>query len=96
MQEKISISIDKDLLPRIDTLIDNESIKKRSQAFEFIINDYFKGLVINHLVILGGGNNIKIDDEIIIENVKKLMEFDLKEIYIIGNKNFDTLKNKLL
>ena len=95
MQEKVSISIDKNLLSKVDRLIDNESIKKRSQAFEFIVNDYFKGFAINDLVILGGGNNIQIDDENVVENVKKLMKFDLKEVYIIGNKNFETLKSKI-
>ncbi|MCH8003543.1 MAG: hypothetical protein IH934_02835 [Nanoarchaeota archaeon] len=95
MQEKISISIDKDLLSKVDNLIANKSIKKRSQAFEFIVNEYFKGHAINQLVILGGGNNVKIDDKIVKENVKKLMKFDLKEVYIIGDKDFETLKIKL-
>ena len=95
MQEKISISIDKDLLSKVDGLIANKFIKKRSQAFEFIVNEYFKGHAINQLVILGGGNNVKINDEIVVENVKKLTKFDLKEVYIIGDKDFETLKIKL-
>jgi len=94
MQEKVSISINKNLLSKVDRLIDNESIKKRSQAFEFIVSDYFKSSI-NHLVILGGGNNIKIDDENVIENIRKLMKFDLKEVYIIGNRTFETLKGKI-
>ncbi len=37
MQEKISISIDKNLLLRVDNLIDGHAIKKRSKAFEFVL-----------------------------------------------------------
>tara|TARA_Y100000310_G_C20514132_1_gene730325 strand:- start:87 stop:800 length:714 start_codon:yes stop_codon:yes gene_type:complete len=96
MQEKISISIDKELISRVDNLVNDKSIKKRSQAFEFVINEYFKGLAINHLIILGGGLNVKVDDKIVVENVKKLMKFDLKEVYIMGDKNFGSLKKELL
>ncbi|MBU90150.1 hypothetical protein CMO94_01305 [Candidatus Woesearchaeota archaeon] len=95
MQEKISISIDKELISKADNLVNGKFIKKRSQAFEFIINEYFKGHGINHLVILGGGLNIKIDTQVVVENVKKLMKFDLKEVYIIGDKNFEHLKKEL-
>ena len=95
MQEKISISIDKDLLSKVDNIIDNKLIKKRSKAFEFIIGEYFKGLTIKCIVILAG-SDVKINNKIVVENVKKLMKFDIKEVFIIGDKDFSALKNDLL
>lgn len=95
MQEKISISIDKDILARVDNFVDNNAIKKRSQAFEHIVREYFKGMMIEQLVILGGGENVKIDENVVVENTKKLMKFNLKDVYIIGNDEFDSLQKKL-
>ncbi|MAE42506.1 hypothetical protein CMO93_01935 [Candidatus Woesearchaeota archaeon] len=95
MQEKISISIDKDLLSKVDKLTDNKSIKKRSKAFEFIIDEYFKKYNTSSLIILGG-SDVKIDNKNVIENVKKLMKFGVKDVSIIGDKNFNSLKKRLI
>lgn len=90
MQEKVSISIDKYLLSKVDSLIDNKSIKKRSKAFEFIISEYFGGLMISDLVILGG-SDVRVDNKIVLKNIKKFMEFGIKRVFIIGNRDFETL-----
>ena len=94
MQEKISISIDSDLISKVDNLVDGRNIKKRSQAFEFVVKEYFKEEVIKDLVILGG-SNVKIDSKVVADNIKKLMKFGIKEVFIIGDKNFNDLKNDL-
>lgn len=94
MQKKISISINKDILARVDSLIDNKSVKKRSHAFENIVSKYFEDLDINQLVILGGAN-VKIDNDIVAENVKKLTKFGVKEVFIIGDKDFGALQKRL-
>lgn len=92
MQEKISISIDRNLLLRVDNLVDGHAIKKRSKAFEFVLDEYFKGLMVNNLVILGG-SDVKIDDRAVLSNVKRLMNSGVKKVFIIGDNNFDILKN---
>ena len=94
MQEKISISIDRELLSRVDALVDNKYINKRSKAFEFVVREYFKNISINELVILGG-SDVTIDSKAIEENIRKLMIFGLKNIYIIGDKDFENVKEKL-
>ena len=94
MHEKVSISIDKELLLRVDGLIDNKSIKKRSQAFEIILEEYFKNPSINELVILGG-SSVRIDSKTVEENVKKLKKFGIKNVYIIGDNDFNNLKESL-
>ncbi len=94
MQEKISISIDSELLSRVDALVDNKSLNKRSKAFEFVVREYFKNISINELVILGG-SDVTIDPKAIEENIKKLMRFGLKNVYIIGDKDFESVREKL-
>ncbi len=94
MQEKISISIDSELLSRVDALVDNKSLNKRSKAFEFVVREYFKNISINELVILGG-SDVTIDPKAIEENIKRLLKFGLKNIYIIGDKDFESAKEKL-
>ena len=94
MQEKISISIDKNLLFRVNKLAEDKSIKKRSKAFELIIKEYFKCLSINDLVIMAG-SNVTINPEVVEDNVKKLLRFGIKDVYIIGNKEFGILKDSL-
>ena len=93
MQEKISISIDSELLSRVDALVDNKSLNKRSKAFEFVVREYFKNISINELVILGG-SDVTINPKAIEENIKKLMKFGLKNIYIIGDKDFESVREK--
>ena len=94
MHEKVSISIDEELLSRVDSLIDNKSVKKRSQAFEIILQEYFRNPSVNELVILGG-SDVKIDIKSVEENVKKLKNFGLKNVYIIGDRDFNNLKGAL-
>ena len=95
MQEKISISIDSELLSRVDALVDSKSLNKRSKVFEFVVKEYFKNLSISELVILGG-SDVTIDAKAVEDNIRKLMKFGLRNIFIIGDKNFDDLKGRLL
>lgn len=94
MQEKISISIDSELLSRVDALVDNKTLNKRSKAFEFVVRGYFKNLSISELVILGG-SDVTIDAKAIEENIKKIMKFGLKNVYIIGDKEFESVRERL-
>ncbi len=51
--------------------------------------------MVNSLVILGG-SDVKVDDKVVFGNVKKLRDFGVKKVFIIGDKNFDRLKTSLL
>jgi NDP-sugar pyrophosphorylase family protein len=95
MQEKVSISIDKGLLSKVDALIDKRTIKKRSNAFEFVVSEYFKNIVANDVVVLGG-SDVKINTKSVLENARKLMGLGIKRVFIVGDNDFDDIKKGLL
>lgn len=96
MKEKISITLDKKAIDKVDSIIDNIYIRSRSQAIEHLINQSVGENKI--AVILAGGpeNNLsispneyritaKIQNTTVIESaVKKLRENGFKQIYIIA------------
>ena len=83
MQEKISISINTALLAKADSLIDHKSVKKRSQAFEKILSDYFSSRWHGPAVMLLGKNE-KINKSSLIQNIRGLCNLSLKEIIILA------------
>ncbi len=102
MKEKISITINKDLLKNIDSVIDNLYIRNRSQAIEYLIKKVVGES--KTAVILAGGPEeklkiskdeyrlfTKVDDESVMEKaVKTLRKNNFKEIYLIARHNILT------
>ncbi|MDP2909334.1 MAG: sugar phosphate nucleotidyltransferase [Nanoarchaeota archaeon] len=96
MKEKISVTIDKDLLKSVDSLIDNLYIRNRSQAIEHLIKKTVDES--KTAVILAGGPEerlkiskdeyrmfAKVDSESVVEKaVKTLRKNNFKEIFIIA------------
>jgi NDP-sugar pyrophosphorylase family protein len=102
MKEKISITIDREILKRIDSVVDNVIIRNRSQAIEHLVNN---SLGENRTaVILAGGNEkdmkiseneyrvtAKIGKTTIVEKaIKKLRQNNFKNIFIIARSNILT------
>lgn len=99
MKEKISITMDKCLLKGIDSLVDNISIRNRSQAIGLLIRQFLGEN--KTAVILAGGSEeslkigsknyrmtAKLGDSTVIEHaVKKLRNSGFKAIYIIAQQN---------
>jgi len=96
MKEKISITIEKNVIEEIDTIIDNIYIRNRSQAIEHLVKT---ALGENKTaVILAGGPEeqlrtktrefcfeLRVKNASLIENVvKKLRDSKFKTIYIVG------------
>ncbi|MAG15569.1 hypothetical protein CMO88_00755 [Candidatus Woesearchaeota archaeon] len=109
MKQKISITLDENILKDIDAIIDNIVIRNRSQAVEFLAKN---ALGENKIaVILSGGDESKlkinegyritaqIKDSTVIElAIKKLRENGFKEIYVVARqkvltKVFDIVKD---
>lgn len=102
MKEKISVTINKDLLKNIDSVIDNLYIRNRSQAIEYLIKKVVGESKI--AVILAGGpeENLKIskddyrlfakvDEESVMErSIKTLRKNNFKEIFLIARHNILT------
>ena len=102
MKQKISITIDKEILKRIDSIVDNVIIRNRSQAIEHLVNN---SLGENRTaVILSGGDekNMKISDKeyritanigkntLIEKAVKKLRQNNFRNIFVIARSNILT------
>ena len=101
MKEKISITIDSEILKEIDSVVDNIRIRNRSQAIE-----YLAGLSLGEnktAVILAGGpeeklrigggfvSNIKIKGLTLIEKqIKKLKEEGFTNIFIVARNDILT------
>ena len=85
MQKKISISLESNLLNKIDEMIKKGRIKKRSQVVEHIIKNFFKDQIVKQAVILAGGKSLKINKTEFNQTIKKLVENNVEEIFIITN-----------
>jgi len=89
MQEKISISIDRELVRKVDKLVDGITIKKRSQSFETIIRKYFSATNIKKAIILLGKQS-KLNKSFCLNNLKKLEEISVRQVIIAaGGHNKD-------
>ena len=81
MKEKLSISIEKELIKKADSLIDGIGVRNRSQAFEHVLKSYFSGSNITDAIVLLGRYE-KISKESIAEMVEKLRETGIKKAII--------------
>jgi len=85
-RERITITIRHDVVGKIDTIIDGQTIRNRSNAIETIVLDHFKNNILQKAVLLGGSYGIKIHNKMI---AKLLMPIDGKTLL---EKNIETLK----
>jgi len=99
MKEKISITLDRNLLKSIDSRIDNLYIRNRSQAIEHLIKKVIDES--KTAVILAGGPEdklkiskdeyrlfAKVKNEMVMEKaLKKLRKNDFKEVFLIARHN---------
>ncbi len=61
MDERITITIRRDLLERVDKLVDKKKVRSRSHAFEIIMTEYFDKFRIKNAVIQCGGEKPNFD-----------------------------------
>ena len=97
MKEKISISMDEEMLKKVDSLIDDVSIMNRSQAIEYLVRISLEKKGIHKAVILAGGEKeklrfgktfkplVKIDNEEVVKHTVKLLKrYGINEIIIFA------------
>lgn len=96
MKTRISMTISRDLLKKLDLLVDGIQTRSRSEAIEYIVAKYLD--TNNIAVFLGGGNPeklkidgiyrplVKIKDKYLIEySIIQLKKAGFRKIYIIGH-----------
>jgi mannose-1-phosphate guanylyltransferase len=85
-RERITITIRSDVMNKLDTIIDGEKVRNRSNAIETIVLKHFKHHILNKAVILAGGQGVKMDGKTIAKVLLPLGKTTLLE------KNLETLK----
>lgn len=110
MKKRITLTIDKDLLKKVDSSIDNNIIKNRSHAVELLVRNSLQTNAPTKALILAGGSDrtielenknilqslIRIDGKTIIErNIDLLKNHGIKDIIISLCKEQKELKNHL-
>lgn len=101
-RERITITIRHDILKKLDSIIDGQKIRNRSNAIETVVAEKFKHQTLHTAVILAGGNQtnriktekgyvpkvlLPIGDETLIEkNINLLASFGIEEILISEDK----------
>jgi mannose-1-phosphate guanylyltransferase len=107
MKERITITIEKELLDILDNQVDKTSVKNRSHAVELALTKLLKKEKLEQAIILAGGNyqvkqnNVstptilaKINNITAIEhNIRSLKKHGIKEIYLcLGYKKNEVKK----
>lgn len=91
-----TITMDKDLLKKVDSIVDGRKIRNRSHALEYLVSSYFRPSV-KKALILAGGKSVKmrpftyelpktmlpIKGVPILEHIINLLRsYDIRDIYI--------------
>lgn len=77
MKEKISVSLDKEMIRKVDAAIDGVGIRNRSQALEHLVRKALEKRKISRAVILAGGDMEKLRAW---KTFKPLVRVDGKEV----------------
>ncbi len=98
-RERITITIRSDIVNKIDTIIDGQVARNRSNAIEIIALEHFKHHILNKAVILAGGQGIKLggktmakvlmplgENTLLMKNLKTLKRFGVSETVISTGK----------
>lgn len=108
-RERITITILHDIIKKVDTVIDGQKIRNRSNAIETLLGRYFKEDMVKTAVLLGNDPDITIRGKIIPEllipiknktlaekNIEKLKECGVEDFIIVVNKeNKEQITKKL-
>lgn len=95
-RKPFTITMKKDLLKKVDSLVDGTKIRNRSHALEYVVSKYFKPKI-RQALILAGGDGVKmrpftyelpktmipVKGRPILEHIIELLrEYDIREIYV--------------
>jgi len=108
MKERVTLTIDQDLLKKVDATVDGETVKNRSHAVELLLRKVLRGKVPQTAVILAGGkpHNPNVKDRpqslveisgqpIIMHNIDLLKRFGITDIIITLSHLSEMIRNRL-
>jgi len=96
MKDKISISLDEQMVSALDGLVDNKTVRNRSQAVEFVLSQYFESNAPLKAVLLGG----KMEESAkSIHNIaailSQLKKAGISEIIVAGGKATENIFSEI-
>lgn len=107
-RERLTITLQKSILKKLDKMVDGNTIRNRSHAIESILTDQLKSNVLSHAVMLGGGEGIEfkgkhisklllpINGETIIEhNIEILKSYGITDLIFSLGEMGDQVREKL-
>jgi len=100
VKERITITLEQDILEKLDSVIDGSMVKNRSHAIELYLKRCFESKVLKQAVLLVGGDLLieqegkdihpfmaTINGETVLEhNIRLLTKYGVEEIIIPSNK----------
>ena len=100
MKERVTLTIEKELLDRIDEKVDGTEFKNRSHVVELLLLKALSSNRPRKAIILAGGDSkepkfmFTVKDKPLLEwNIELLKNHGVKEIMLCINKNSDNIKN---
>ena len=94
MKERVTLTIDKDLLHAVDKRVDDVTVKNRSHAIELLLRQSLRASVPNTAVILAGGKGTrlrpltdKLPKSLVPLNGKPIVEYNIDLCKRYGIKN---------
>jgi hypothetical protein len=92
-QERITITIDKDLLKKVDHTINKSTIRNRSHAIEELLTEALGNIGISSAVVFLGGENLEKSYKFKIPVIIQLIEIGIDEIHLVfGEYGADFIK----
>jgi mannose-1-phosphate guanylyltransferase len=100
MKERITITVDDNLLKEVDNMVDEHSIKNRSHAIELLIGKSLRKNILSKAILLAGGTTVmglgksrtsvcstKVNERYVIEHIMfSLKKNNISEFVIVGTK----------
>ena len=108
MKERITITLDGDLLRTVDSMVDNHKIKNRSHAMELLLTKAIQKKELKRAILLAGGDThtqedgkeiplcmARLQEKPLLEHIMiNLHKEGINEIVIVSqNKNMEIIKN---
>jgi NDP-sugar pyrophosphorylase family protein len=104
MKERITLTIERDILEKIDNKVDGSMVKNRSHAVELLLLKAMSSNRLRKAILLAGGEGDKhkkvsvldnVHEKTLLEwNIKLLKRYGVKELLICIPKGYENIKEK--
>ena len=94
-RERVTISVNQDLLKKIDQQIDGTRIRNRSHAVESLVSEALGLDQIKDAIVMAGGNDVLKNINAIKDSLLRLKKLGIKEVIVAVGYLADKIKKEL-